>query len=216
MRHATAPFPFVNVSYLTRIGPWRARTLAELARGVRACSDASLFYHTFQSLERHHYTFFSSDFAQWVRAACNQSQLSERLAAIDLRGCASFDALREAIAEPIEAHVQDHPETGVEPGYETFYFAEAIEITVPRGRSAMTLRELADGIRHMSLQTIHHHFINARARESIETNDFSTWIEGSLGLPVLAAQINRIDFYMNSLDELRHELLRSLEPWMQS
>ena len=82
MKRAEHPFQFVAVSYLTRIGNQIATTLGELRDGLEKCSDASIFYHTFQSLGRHHFLTegFSNDFAQWTLAACNRPGLAEALA----------------------------------------------------------------------------------------------------------------------------------------
>ena len=76
MKRADEPFEFYAASYLVNIRKERAYTLADMAKHLRACSDESIFYHTFQSLETHHYSTFSSDFAQWVQAACNEAVLA--------------------------------------------------------------------------------------------------------------------------------------------
>jgi hypothetical protein len=61
---AEHPFQFATASHLTRIGNQCADTLGELCDGLEGCSEASIFYHTFQSLERHHFLTegFSNDF----------------------------------------------------------------------------------------------------------------------------------------------------------
>jgi hypothetical protein len=69
---------------------------------------------------------------------------------------------------------------------------------------------LADGIRDLGLQTLHYHFINSRLRLRLKTNDFSNWVERSLGLPGLARKLNRIDFYTNTLEGVRAEILQAL------
>jgi hypothetical protein len=77
---------------------------------------------------------------------------------------------------------------------------------------AWTLAELADGIRQLAHQSLHYHFINSRLRLQLKTNDFSHWIENSLNNPKLAARLNRIDFYNDTLDELRQDIVAMLEP----
>jgi hypothetical protein len=213
MRRATSPFEFVTASYLVRILPQRANTLGELADGLRTCSDASIFHHTFQSLERHHYTTFSNDFAQWTSAACNEPWLAERLAAVDVRDITSLQTLREALVDPIDHHISGHPDAAKRRAFEPFYFCESLGVQVPLGTSASTLPELSAGIAALSLQTIHHHFINSRIRLHLATNDFSHWIDQSLGLPPLARKLDRIDVYVNTLDDLRREILATLSSW---
>lgn len=213
MRKAKEPFQFVAASYLIRICRERAHTLREMESHLRSVPDGSIFYHTFQSLESHHYTAFSSDFAQWVMAACNEAALAERLAAVDLGEFVSLADLREVLVRHLADHLRQNPQSADRPGFEPFHFCEAIEVAVPLDAHADNLAELADGIRRLSLQTLHHHFINSRLRLGLRTNDFSNWIGSSLGLPQLAAKLNRIDFYNNSLEGLREQVLRALGGW---
>jgi hypothetical protein len=49
VKRADRPFEFFTASYITRIDNQRAQTLGELRHGLERCSDASIFYHTFQS-----------------------------------------------------------------------------------------------------------------------------------------------------------------------
>ncbi len=213
MRKAKEPFHFVAASYLIQICRERAKTLGDLESHLRSVPDGSIFYHTFQSLESHHYTAFSSDFAQWVMAACNEAVLAERLATLDLREFVSLVDLREVLVRRVADHLRQNPQSADRPAFEPFHFCEAVEVAVPLDARAYDLRELADGVRHLSLQTLHHHFINSRLRLGLRTNDFSNWIDSSLGLPELAARLNRIDFYNNSLEGLREQMLRALEGW---
>ncbi|MCL6565409.1 MAG: DUF5752 family protein [Acidobacteriia bacterium] len=212
-RRATEPFQFVAASYLIRIGRQRATNLGELARHLRTCPDASIFYHTFQSLESHHYTTFSSDFAQWVMAACNEPALAERMAALDLREFVSIADLRRSLVQAVEDHLRSFPPAADRPAFEPFHFCEAVEVVFPVELRAFTLAELASGIRRLSLHTLHYHLINSRLRLQLKTNDFSFWVEHSLGLPELAERINRVDFYTNTLEGVREEVVRLLESW---
>jgi hypothetical protein len=213
MNQADIPFQFVAASYLIRIRRERATTLGEMAAFLRTCSDASLFYHTFQSLETHHYTAFSSDFAQWIQAACNEAALAERLASIDLRSFVTMPELREALAGPVEEHLQQNAAAALRPAFEPFHFCEAVEVTAPVETRAHTLAELAAGIRNLGLHTLHYHLITSRLRLKLVTNDFSFWIEHSLGLPELAEKLNGLDIYTNTLEGLRQESIQLLEGW---
>ncbi len=206
MNRAGQPFEFVAASYLVRIRRERARTLGDLGRFLRTCSDESIFYHTFQSLETHHYSAFSSDFAQWVLAACNEAALAERLATVDVRGVTSLEELRGALAGALEEHIQASPASAERPAFEPFHFCEAAEVTVPLETRAWTLGELAEGIRRLSLHTLSYHLITSRLRLKLQTNDFSHWIQHSLGRPDLAAKVNNVDFYTNTLEGVRDEV----------
>src|SRR4051794_40193989 len=110
MKRATRPFQFVAASYLTRIRAERAWTLGELGGTLRVIPDSSIFFHTFQSLESHHYTAFSNDFAQWTAAACNEAVLAEEFGAIDLRDFVALSDLRHALANTMEGYLKKNPQ----------------------------------------------------------------------------------------------------------
>jgi len=211
-KRAEQPFQFMAASYLIRIGAQPVYTLGDFAKSLRTCPQASIFYHTFQSLEAHHYTSFSSDFAQWALAACNEAALAEQLAVVDLRDIVTLEELREILVGIVDEHLRVHSQAIDRRAFEAFYFSEAKEVTVPIGSPAWTLAELADGIRLLGHQSLHYHFINSRLRLQLKTNDFSHWIENSLHNPKLAARLNRIDFYNDTLDELRQDIVAMLEP----
>ena len=213
MRQAKRPFNFVAASYLIRIRAERAWTLGELGIHLRLIPENSIFFHTFQSLESHHYTVFSNDFAQWVIASCNETVLAEQLGAIDLRDMVSLAELRQVLVDTVENYLKKNPQSTDRPAFEPFYFSDVIEVAVPLEAKAYTVRELAEGIKMLSSQTLHYHFINSRLRLQLRTNDFSMWLEDSQDLPELAARLNRVDFYTNTLEGVRKEILETLTSW---
>jgi hypothetical protein len=209
-RRAKSPFQFVAASYLTRIGSQKATCLGELAQGLRTCPEDSIFHHTFQSLETHHYTSFSNDFAQWALTACNEAALAEQLAVVDLRDVVSLADLRASLVAIVDRHLEEFPVSADRRAMEAFYFCEAHEMTVPFGQPIWTLEDLAAGIRLLGHESLHYHFINSRLRLHLRTNDFSHWILTCFDLPRLAAQLDRIDFYNDTLDDLRQDILALL------
>ena len=100
---ATEAFQFATASYLVRIGNQAAANLLELEQGLADCSDASIFYHTFQSLGRHHFLTegFSNDFAQWVLGSCNRPALAEQMASVDIRDYVSLVDLRNDLRKVV-------------------------------------------------------------------------------------------------------------------
>jgi len=62
----------------------------------------------------------------------------------------------------------------------------------------------------VSIHSIHHHFIEARLRLKLASNDFSAWLEKELGLRQAAASLNRIDIYTLTLEDVRNQLIRML------
>ncbi|PYU71679.1 MAG: hypothetical protein DMG49_08885 [Acidobacteria bacterium] len=133
MKAAEAPFEFVTVSYLTRIGNQSAGALAELLTGLEHCSDASIFHHTFQTLGSHHFLTegFSNDFAQWVLADTNRNDLAEQLAALDIRDYVSIAALRRDLCRLVGEFCTAFPHFAGQSALERFYFSRA-ECANPR------------------------------------------------------------------------------------
>ena len=204
MQKAGRPFQFLTASYLIRIQNLKATTLAELGEGLEGSSDASIFYHTFQSLSRHHFLTqgFSSDFAQWVLAACNRAELAEQLANLDIREYTALAELRTDLRCIVRDYCERHPPFATQEAFEAFSFCEALEVNTPLGREAWTLGDFCEGLETLSRASLHYHFIASRLRLHLQTNDFSYWLENSLDLPALARRINRVDIYTNTLESV--------------
>jgi len=213
VKTADQPFCFYAASDLVRICNQDANNLAELGEALEQCSDASIFYHTFQSLGRHHFLTerFSSDFAQWVLAACNRAELAERLAGLDIREYVSIVELRTDLRRLVTEYCEAEPQFATQSAFEPFNFCESVEVTLPLGWEARTLKEFRGHLEQLSHASLHFHFISSRLRLHLKTNDFSYWIANGLGLGDLAARMNRIDVYTNTLDDIQQELIRLLD-----
>src|SRR5260370_16560941 len=84
-KRADQPFQFMAASYLIRIGAQPVQTLGDLAKSLRTCPQASIFYHTFQSLEAHHYPSFSCDFPQWALTPSHEPGLAAPFSLLHLQ-----------------------------------------------------------------------------------------------------------------------------------
>lgn len=213
MKTAEQAFQFVTASYLTRINNQKASTLVELAAGLDQATDASVFYHTFQSLGRYHFLTegFSNDFAQWVLAALNRPVLAEWLAGVDIRDYVSLAELRADLRRLVSDYGKDHPREAEMSAFEPFYFCESVEVTVPLGSEAHTLEEFRNELLRLSHSSFYYHFITSRLRLQLKTNDFSLWLVDGLGLEDLARRTNRIDIYANTLDSARDEMVALID-----
>ena len=213
MKTATQPFQFVTASYLTRINNQKANTLEEFRQGLDHASDASIFCHTFQTLGEHHFLTegFSNDFAQWVLAGLNRSELAEQLAGLDVRDYCSLAELRADIRRPVSDYCECHPRDAQQCAFEPFYFCESVAVTVPLGLEAQTLGEFRAALMHLSHASFYHHFIASRLRLQLGSNDFSHWFANSQDAPELARRANRIDIYTNTLDGARDELIELVD-----
>lgn len=209
--NATKPFEFVTASYLVRILCEEAENLLGLQQGIERCSDASVFYHTFQSLGRHHFLNegFSNDFAQWVLASCNRPALAERLASLDIRDYLSLADLRADLTRILADFCASSTGEARQGAFEKFYFCETVEEQVPLG-SAGTLEEFRDSLEQLPHASLQFHFLTSRLRLHLRTNDFSRWFEEEMGRSRLARSVERIDIYTNTLEGVRDQILSLL------
>jgi hypothetical protein len=210
---ARSPFYFNSASHLLRIGRERATCLQELLEAIRTCPDASIFQHTFQTLEEHHFIKegFSNDFSHWAFAACNEVELAERLAAIDIREFTSIVALRERLVHLIETYIQRNPRSATRAAMEPFYMMAADLVVIPTPYVARNLEEFADELHKVTIHTIYYHFIDARLRLKLNTNDFSAWLEEELDMSQAGDRLNRIDIYTSTLEGVRGSILKIIE-----
>jgi hypothetical protein len=212
-RWARSPFYFNSASHLLRIGREKATNLQELLEAIRSCAESSIFQHTFQTLEEHHFIRegFSNDFSHWAFASCNEVGLAERLAAIDVREFTSIATLRERLVLIMEEYLQKNPRAATRPAMEPFYLMASDLVIVPTPYVARNLEEFAEGLRKVSIHAIYYHFIDARLRLKLNNNDFSVWLETELDLAQAAARLNRIDIYTSTLEGVRRGILKTIE-----
>ena len=212
-RTAVKPFYFNTSVHLGRITPYKATNIAELLNGLRHCPAESIFHHMFQTLEEHHFIpeGFSNDFAHWALSDCTEPALAELLAGVDVREFTCVGALRERAVQIVEEFLKGNPGVGARPAQEAFYFCTAESEVLPTMFVAHTLGEFAEGIRRVSIHSIHHHFIEARLRIKLMSNDFSQWLHEDVGLTEAARALNRIDIYTATLAGIRTQIVHILE-----
>src|SRR5579863_8231419 len=164
MKTAVEPFRFFTASYVTRISAQKAANLRELGEALEHCSDNSIFHHTYQTLEMHHFLTgrFSNDFAQWVLAATNRAELAEQLGGIDIRDYVSLAELRADLTRAVKDYCEAHPSDSKLTALEAFHFCESIEVTVPLEREAWTLEAFREGLKSLGHASIYYHFISSR------------------------------------------------------
>ena len=212
-RTAAKPFYFNTSAHLLRITRQKANTLGEFLEALRECPEGSIFQHSFRTLQEHHFIRegFSNDFAHWSLSACNEPSLAETLASVDVREFTSVAELRERFVQIVQSFLQRSPAVAARAARETFYFCASDTIIIPTSFVANTLHEFAEGLRGVSVHSIHHHFIEARLRLKLMSNDFSQWLYEDMGLTDAARQLNRIDIYTVTLDDVRDQIIRIVE-----
>jgi len=210
---AVKPFYFNTSAHLLRITGHKANTLSEFLDALRESPEGSIFQHSFQTLEEHHFirAGFSNDFAHWALSACNEPSLAEGLASVDVREFTSVADLRQRFVQIVESFLQRVPVAGSRVARETFYFCASDAVVIPTNFVAHTLPEFAEGLRGVSVHSIHHHFIEARLRLKLMSNDFSQWLYEDMGLTEAARQLNGIDIYTMTLEGVRNRIVRIVE-----
>lgn len=213
LRWARSAFYFNSSAQLIRIGRQRATTLGEFAQGIETCPDDSIFQHTFQTLREHHYLRegFTNDFAHWAFSACNEVGLAEQFAAVDVREYTSVKALRASLVKIVQDYLAKNPHVRERAAFEPFYFCASDTVVIPTPFVARNLAEFSEGLQSVSLHSVHYHYIEARVRLKLNTNDFSLWMEQELDLIPLADRINRIDIYTSTLEDVRQKILKIVQ-----
>ena len=210
---ARTPFEFKSAAHLLFIERERASNIEELLQALRSCPEESIFQHTFRTLEEHHFIKegFSNDFAHWAYLDLGEVGLGERLASLDVREFTSLAMLRSRLVQMVDEFGSENPKVRERRAATPFYFCSSKTIILPTQHNAQDLTEFIDGVQQVSLHSIHYHFIEARLRRKLESNDFSIWLERDVGLERPASLLNRIDIYTSTLEGVRRKIIQILE-----
>ena len=210
---AREPFVFYSTAHIIELTGRSARSLAALRAGIAEVTGSSIFHHTFGALQDRFFAAqrFTSDFARWAVEVLQDWAVAERLALMHPTEFPSIRALRERILQVIDDRLHEgEPPAPAPPGRE-FHFSQSISLIYPAGYEAATLAELKGGIRRASDRTLFFHLIEARLRIGRCTTDLSSWLSDALGAPHLAGRLDRLDFFVPSTEDLRQQVLASLE-----
>ncbi|MBS1875982.1 MAG: hypothetical protein JSU00_22410 [Acidobacteria bacterium] len=205
------PFHFHTERRLVELTGRTARTLAELRAAVGEISGACIFYHTHHLFLSHHFEtpLVYNDFADWTGEALQEGALSEKLAAIDLMSFTSIRDLREAIMATIDEHLASSRGRPREcPPGDEFYFCKSKSFIMATGVVALDVADFFRKLAGVTNLSLYFHFLEARLRLERRTNDFSHWMRGR-GETALADDIDSLDPYIVTLDELKQQILES-------
>jgi Family of unknown function (DUF5752) len=207
------PFYFNTAEHVLRVEGRRPIDLVGLLEELKLCSQESIFQHTFRTLQQHHFIQegYSNDFAHWALVSCNESELAERLSSVDVREFTSLSSLRDCLVQVVEEYLAYNPAARNRRAAEPFYFCSSGTVVLPTSVVARNLTEFREALEYITVHSVHYHFIEARVRLKLNTNDFSVWLEQQMGLSNAAELINRIDFYTLTLQGVRNRILRIVE-----
>ena len=213
LKKAKEPFRFNTRTHLKELTGLKARNLRELVAILKTAPDSVVYYHAHHFLEEYQYLAPepSSDFALWVTDALGNEVLGERLASTDTFAFANMEALRERLVSIIEEYLTTASNLReAMPGRE-FHFIKSVSFIFPTRYVAHDLREFVEALRQISVDSLFFHIFESRLRLGKVLNDFSIWLEDSLGDAELAKEIGRLDPYTYTLEGLRTSLIQIIE-----
>ncbi|MCM8792693.1 MAG: DUF5752 family protein, partial [Candidatus Omnitrophica bacterium] len=196
---ATQPFRFFTRLHLSELTGLKATNIIELLELIKEVPGSCIYHHTHRFLQQHLYLSPEppNDFAYWISEILGEEELGERLASIDTLGFPTIRALREKIVEVIEDYIKKNPYIKLKFASpdEAFYFIKSRSFILPTNYIAYDLEEFVKIIKKITIDSIYFHIFEARLRLEKKTNDFSFWIEDSLGNKKLANEISCLDPY---------------------
>lgn len=212
---AKEPFRFYTRMHLSALTGLKAATIEELSGQIKDVPGACIYHHTHRFLQQHQYLSPEppNDFAYWVSEILGENELGEKLASIDTVQCVTIRELREKIIATIAEYLKENPKAGKKFAHEDerFHFIKSMSFVLPTKYAAANLSEFADILKKITVDSIYFHVFEARLRLEKGTNDFSLWMETSLGETDLAGKIARLDPYTQTLEDLRTTIIQIIQ-----
>ncbi len=212
---AKEPFQFHTRLHLSGLTGLRASNLSQLLELIKSVPGSCIYHHTHRFLQQHQYLSPEppNDFAYWVTEVLGEDTLGEKLASIDTIQFVTIHSLREEIVSVIEEHLENNKLSKLKFASEgeEFHFIKSVSFILPTKYTAYDLKEFLDILEKISIDSIYFHVFEARLRLERHTNDFSNWIETSLGNKELARRIAHLDPYTRTLEGLRNKLIEMIK-----
>ncbi|MFH1386172.1 MAG: DUF5752 family protein [bacterium] len=214
MMRAKAPFTFYTSSQLVEITGRKAATLKEFLGTIKEIEEPSIFYHVHHAFREHQFApgLYTNDFAHWVADELNEKALAEKLANINLKDYLEINSLRAKIVEIITNHLKTNPDDNSNlVAKHKFYFCKNVGVVMKTKCAAWDLEEFCEMLRRVGLRSLFFHFFEARLRLGHKTNDFSDWIKFNFNNDKLARQIEALDPYLYTMDQLRDQIISLIQ-----
>ena len=211
-------FQFSSSASLEKLTGRRAHNLDELLELLESCPDSSVFYHTFSAFRkmREVEAPYTNDFAVWLSRHLNEEPLAEKLMAIDLAEYNTIQSLRSRIIEIIQGYRDENPAAFQRDANEPFYLYDVVKVVYLTDKFAYDLASFRQLLDTISTDSLYYHFIETRLYTKLQADDFSTWLEQSLGLTDLAKEVRNIDVNVYSLAELRAKIGQSIDEYVKT
>jgi hypothetical protein len=209
LKIAKDPFFFTGCWELREMLGRSARDEQQLLEAIEEIPLDSLSYHTQSFFLRHAYIAgpYPNDFATWAAIQVRDRVLGEKLGILNPYDFENLEALRAEIVNIIDEHLSQLQIIPRVIYGEPFHFMQSRIIEVPTGLEARTLTEFKNILATADASVVYYHNFEAILRLGRKEGDFALWIEEQLDLPELARRISRLDFYMTSLESIRHRII---------
>lgn len=208
-KRAKNPFYFYTHLELRESTGLKARNARELVNIIKDVPGSVIYYHTHVFLQQHQ--FVSPEppnaFAYWITNVLGEEVLGEKLGSIDICQFQTIRQLREKIIEIIEGFLFDAKEIRNAPPGKEFDFTKSRSFVFSTPYTVYNLEEMVEALKKVTIRSVDFHIFNARFRLEKGVNDFSYWIDTSLGYPKLASQLENFDPYTYTLEGLRRHII---------
>ena len=215
-KKAEKSFHFYTSVTLKELTSKRARTLRELVELIKEVPGSVIYYHTHVFLQRQQRISPEppNAFAYWVSTALGEYKLGEKLASIEICESRTIRELREKLITMIEEHLFETKESPRHaPEGREFEFIKAHSFVLPTPYVAHNLKEFTEILEKITIHSLYFHIFEAKLRIERGTNDFSFWIDTSIGLSELAKVIASLDPYSYTMEGLRNDLIKITKDW---
>jgi Family of unknown function (DUF5752) len=210
---APAPFAVKDCALVQLATGLRAQNVRELRDRLLTVPAACVDYHFWGGLLRPHFDDpeYANDFAIWARHGLHDYRLAEQLGVIDPTKTGDVEALREELVDVIERRIDEGEYlTWARPDRQ-FQFIRSTLVVFDTGRRIPHPRDLPAAIAAMSVGSIFYHFMDARRRPPLRTDDFRSWLRHhGPAFDAASDALANIDPFFTTLVELRDELQRAV------
>jgi hypothetical protein len=187
----------------------RAQNLGEFRDRIKTIPTESIYYHFWrQSIETSLVPgSFYNDFSNWAHYQLHDDILAERLALIDPSEYVDLEKLRIDIVDIIENRLDEQDDGALYSRVDPFHFIKSKIVVFNTPYKMEHPKDLVKTIPIISRSSIFYHFIDARRREIIAIDDFSSWLHGyHEEFAPLIARLKQIDPYFIPLIDLQQKL----------
>lgn len=207
---ATESFRFYTRLHLRELTGYKAKNLKELSDHLKTLPESVIYHHTHHYLQEHQYLSPEppNDFAYWVTTALNEVELGEKLAAINTIAYSSLHELRLKIVSAVENYLQKAKGKLREANEgQELYFIKSVSFIFATSYEASSLDEFASILEKITIDSLYFHMFEARIYGAKGNNDFSLWLEKSVGEKELAKKISQLDPYTYTMEGLRGRII---------